>query len=87
MTTDSAANRFPITVPELGSGSEPLRVSAWLVDVGQPVIAGDRLVEVLIPGITFDIEAVQTGELVEVLRAVDAIVAPGDVLGWIACDE
>ena len=87
MTTGSASNRFPITVPELGAGSDSVRVSAWLVDVGQAVIAGDRVVEVLVPGITFDIEAAQSGELVEVTRPVDAIVAPGEVLGWIAIDE
>ena len=87
MTTGSGIHRFPITVPDLGSGNEAVRVSAWLVDVGQTVIAGDRVVEVLVPGITFDIEAAQSGELVEVSRPVDAIVAPGDVLGWIATDE
>ncbi len=87
MTTESATHRFPITVPDLGSGSEAVRVSAWLVDVGQTVIAGDRVVEVLVPGITFDIEAAQSGELVEVTRPVDAIVTRGDVLGWIATDE
>ena len=87
MTTEPATSRFPITVPELGSGSESVRVSAWLVEVGQTVIAGDRVVEVLVPGVTCDIEAARTGELVEVTRPVDAVVAPGDVLGWIATDE
>ncbi len=87
MTTESAIHRFPITVPELGSGRDSVRISAWLVDVGQTVIAGDRVVEVLVPGITFDIEAAQSGELVEVIRPVDAIVVPGEVLGWIVTDE
>ena len=87
MTTESAIHRFPIIVPELGAGSESVRVSAWLVDVGQTVIAGDRVVEVLVPGITFDIEAAQSGELVEITRPVDAIVAQGEVLGWIASSE
>ena len=87
MTTGSATNRFPITVPDLGSGSDSVRVSAWLVDVGQTVIVGDRVVEVLVPGITFDIEAAQSGALVEVTRPVDAIVAQGDVLGWVTSDE
>lgn len=87
MTPDAPTNRVPITVPELGTGNEPLRISAWLVDVGQTVIAGDRAVEVLVPGITFDIEVTQSGELVEIIRQVDSIVACGDVVGWIATDE
>ncbi len=79
-------NRTPITLPDLGTSGEAVRVSAWLIDVGQTVIAGDRIVEVLVPGITFDLEAERTGELVEICRAVDAIVEPGDILGWIACE-
>ena len=85
MTSDPK-NRYPITLPDLGTHGESVRISAWLVDVGQTVIAGDRVVEVLVPGITFDLEAGKTGELVEVCRAVDAIVNPGDILGWIPCE-
>lgn len=85
MTIDPS-NRCPLLVPDLGTSGEPVRVSAWLVDVGQTVIAGDRVVEVLIPGITFDVEAQKTGELVEICRSVDSIVEPGEILGWIACD-
>ena len=83
MTPDPLASRIPITVPDLGAGAEPIRISAWLVDLGQTVIAGDRVVEVLIPGITFDIAASRTGELVEITKPVDAVVAQGDILGWI----
>jgi len=85
--TNAETNRYPITLPDLGTGGEVIRVSAWLVDIGQAVIAGDRVVEVLVPGITFDLEAGKTGELVEICRAVDAIVESGDVLGWIACES
>lgn len=86
MTTEST-DRFAITVPDVGAGTESLRVSAWLVDVGQTVIAGDRVVEVLLPGITFDIPSERTGELIEIVRLVDAVVAPGDILGWIAAEQ
>lgn len=86
MTFDNCSSRFPITMPDLGTGSEVVRVSAWLVEVGQNVIAGDRVVEVLLPGITFDIHAARTGELVEITVPVDAVVAAGQVLGWIAAD-
>lgn len=84
MTSDSNMKRFPITVPDLGAGEEKIRISAWLVDVGQVVIAGDNVLEVLLPGITFDVAAGQSGELVEASKAVDELVAPNEIVGWIA---
>ncbi|MBS0206025.1 MAG: lipoyl domain-containing protein [Planctomycetes bacterium] len=84
MTAESPLTRIPITVPDLGSGTESIRISAWLMDLGQTVIAGDPVVEVLLPGITFDIQTTHTGVLVEISRVVDASVQPGDVVGWIA---
>ncbi|HEY4258652.1 MAG TPA: lipoyl domain-containing protein [Schlesneria sp.] len=86
MTSESMAKRVPITVPDLGAGDDKIRISAWLVDVGQTVVAGDNVVEVLVPGITFDIQASQTGELIELVKAVDEFVAPNDIVGWIAVD-
>ncbi len=86
MTFESTTKRVPITVPDLGAGDDKIRISAWLVDVGQTVVAGDNVVEVLVPGITFDIQAGQTGELVEITKAVDEFVVPRDVVGWIALD-
>ena len=82
MTPDSP-KRFPITVPDLGTGDDIIRISAWLVDVGQSLISGDRVVEVLAPGITFDIAAVQTGQLLQIVKPVDATVTAGEVVGWI----
>lgn len=86
MTVDTPARRIPIVVPHVGTGHETIRVSAWLVDVGQTVIAGDNIVEILIPGITFDVSVAETGELVEITQPVDAIVQPGMTLGWISVE-
>lgn len=79
--------RFAIAVPDLGQGAECVVVSAWLVDVGQFVVAGDRVAEVLLPGITFDIESQRTGFLCEILKPVDAAAESGDVLGWVEVQE
>jgi pyruvate/2-oxoglutarate dehydrogenase complex dihydrolipoamide acyltransferase (E2) component len=87
MTAHSNPNRAPIMLPDIGCGDQPLRVSAWLIEPGHAVVAGDRVVEVLIPGMTFDVSAVQTGELIEISRDVDSLVSPGDILGWIACEN
>lgn len=86
MTSEPTTKRLPITIPDIGAGDEKIRISAWLVDMGQTVIAGDNVVEILIPGVTFDIQAGHTGELVEIAKAVDEYVAPNDIVGWIAVD-
>ncbi len=75
-----------IPCPDLGS-SEPLRVSGWLVDLGETVRAGDRLVELLLPGVTYDVAAPVTGRLVAVAAATNSTVRPGDPLGTIEVDE
>ncbi|MEI8380323.1 MAG: lipoyl domain-containing protein [Planctomycetota bacterium] len=83
----AADHRIPILVPDLGTEQETLRISSWLVEPGQTVVVGDRLVELLIPGITYDISATQNGELVSIVRHVDAIVSTGEVIGWLEPDQ
>ena len=75
--------RVPITVPDLRSGNEIVRISGWLIDEGDLVIAADLVVELLIPGLTIDIIADTTGRLTEILRPVDSAVQVGDVIGWL----
>ena len=73
----------PIELPELGAENESVRVSSWLVDVGERVEAGERVVEVLLPGMTFDVAAPSAGVLTRIEKPLEAIVNTGDVLGWI----
>lgn len=73
----------PIVVPELGAEGAPIRISTWLVDPGQAVLEGDRVVELLLPGMTFDVAAPAAGVLARVEKVEQTLVAPGDVLGWI----
>lgn len=72
--------------PDLGATS-PLRVSAWLASEGETVRAGDRLVELLLPGLTYDVPAPIEGRLVEIRAASDSYVGPGEVLGKILAGE
>jgi pyruvate/2-oxoglutarate dehydrogenase complex dihydrolipoamide acyltransferase (E2) component len=73
----------PILLPELGAGRDVVRVSCWLVDLGDNVEEGDRVVEVIVPGVTFDVSAPISGILSRIEKLPDAPVASGDVLGWI----
>lgn len=62
------------------------RVSCWLVDAGDVVAPSDRLVEIVLDGVTFDVVAEQAGILVRLERHPGSIVRTGDVLGWIETD-
>ncbi|QDT96390.1 lipoyl domain-containing protein [Gimesia aquarii] len=73
----------PILVPHLGSADQKLKVSLWLSRVGEQVLIGDRVVELLIPGITFDVEAPCSGTVVSCDCQPGAEVCEGSVLGWI----
>jgi pyruvate/2-oxoglutarate dehydrogenase complex dihydrolipoamide acyltransferase (E2) component len=74
----------PITLPELGSPRPVL--SLWYVGTGERVYEGDRVVEVLIPGATFDVSAPATGIIVERLALPNDPLATGQVLGTIDPD-
>jgi pyruvate/2-oxoglutarate dehydrogenase complex dihydrolipoamide acyltransferase (E2) component len=71
--------RTPIRLPELGAA--PVVLSAWFADPGDAVYEGDRLVEVLVGGATFDVAAPATGRLAEQLALPDDPLVPGQVLG------
>ncbi len=73
--------RAEIILPDLGAA--PAALSAWFADVGDVVYEGDRLVEVLVDGATFDVPAPATGRLTEqrAFRA-DAL-HTGQVLGTV----
>ena len=75
--------RTPVRLPDLGAGEDELRVSCWLVDLGDSVDEGDRIVEIVADGITFDVAAECSGTITRIERSLDSIVRPGDVLGWI----
>jgi hypothetical protein len=74
---------FAVVVPELGAGGLPLRISAWFVDPGDLVEAGDRLFEVLMAGITCDVAAKSAGRLSKIEKNLDSEVHPGETVAWI----
>lgn len=78
--------RIPIRVPDLGV-SDGIRITAWLIDVGDEVLSGDRLVELLVPGITFDVSAETNGTFSQKSKSLNAIVSTGDTLGWIESED
>ena len=68
-----------IILPNLDAG--PVVLSAWFADPGETVFEGDRLVEVLLTGATFDVPSPATGRLVEKRAYSNDRLQPGQVLG------
>ena len=75
----------PIVLPELGGG--PVLLSLWFADVGDLVYEGDRLVEVLLGGATFDVAAPATGRLAAKFAHPDDRLAAGQTLGVVEGQE
>jgi 2-oxoglutarate dehydrogenase E2 component (dihydrolipoamide succinyltransferase)/2-oxoisovalerate dehydrogenase E2 component (dihydrolipoyl transacylase) len=71
----------PLRVPDLGS--EAVRLSAWLVAVGEPVYEGERVVELSFPGAVVDLSAPCDGTLISADAHPGDPLQPGQVLGTI----
>lgn len=71
----------PIILPDLGTAQ--VKFSLWYVQVGDRVLAGDRVAEVLIPGATFDIAAPISGVLKDRHVQPNDSLSLGQVLGVI----
>ena len=56
-------------------------LSYWYADAGEAVFEGDRLVEVLVDGATFDVPAPASGRLLDKQAMPDEALSPGQVLG------
>jgi pyruvate/2-oxoglutarate dehydrogenase complex dihydrolipoamide acyltransferase (E2) component len=69
-----------LVVPEFGIDGVPLSVSLWLVQEGDAVQEGDRVVELLAGGITIDLVAPASGRLARQLIEEDEQVSAGTVL-------
>jgi pyruvate/2-oxoglutarate dehydrogenase complex dihydrolipoamide acyltransferase (E2) component len=78
--------RNPIRIPELQLGDQELEVGVWLVEEGQSIEAGDRIVELLFPGVVFIVSSEVSGILVRRERLEGVSVRSGDLLGWVESD-
>jgi pyruvate/2-oxoglutarate dehydrogenase complex dihydrolipoamide acyltransferase (E2) component len=77
--------KAPVILPELGAA--PVVLSAWFADAGEQVYEGDRLVEVLIGGATFDVSSPATGRLDEKHALPNDRLVSGQVLGVVEVEE
>jgi pyruvate/2-oxoglutarate dehydrogenase complex dihydrolipoamide acyltransferase (E2) component len=77
--------KVAIILPDVGAA--PVVLSAWFADPGDAVFEGDRLVEVLVGGATFDVSSPATGHLAEKQARRNERLVPGQVLGFVDADR
>lgn len=76
-------SRCEFVLPDIGLDEHEVRVSVWLVNAGDEVIVGDRLIEVVAGDLTIDLPAPLTGRLVEQCVDEDDMLETGQLLGWL----
>jgi pyruvate/2-oxoglutarate dehydrogenase complex dihydrolipoamide acyltransferase (E2) component len=74
-----------IVLPDVGA--DGVRLSVWFSAVGDFVFEGDRLVEVLVDGATFDVPAPATGRLTRKDALPNQPLHVGQVLGLVEAEE
>ena len=74
---------LPISLPDLGTGGAPVRVSAWFVEIGDLIETGEPVLEVVMAGITCDVCSPASGRISRVEKSLDAHVVPGDIVAWV----
>jgi pyruvate/2-oxoglutarate dehydrogenase complex dihydrolipoamide acyltransferase (E2) component len=77
--------KVAIILPDVGAA--PVVLSTWFADPGDTVFEGDRLVEVLVGGATFDVSSPATGRLAQRQARRDQPLTPGQVLGFVEVEE
>ena len=75
----------PIILPDLGANA--VRLSVWFIDPGDRVYEGDRVVEVLSNGATFDVSSPVTGRFIEKKAHPDDPLVPGQLLGIVEVED
>ncbi|MFL5328076.1 MAG: biotin/lipoyl-containing protein [Gemmataceae bacterium] len=78
------SQRVEIVVPSVGPPA--VEITVWFAEPGDRIYAGDRLVEVLSGGATFDIPAPATGQLIERTAFAHDKVTPGQIIGAVTAD-
>lgn len=80
------ADHYPVALPDFGCGGEVPTLSAWFVEEGERVAAGEPLCEVGLPGMTCDLPSPITGTVARIFVTLDTPVEPGTLLAWLQPD-
>ena len=83
MSSGGTRGDVPVTVPDVGAAADELQFAQWLVDEGSTVNAGDRIAELMLPGVLISLAAPIDGVLARIAVAGRTRVTAGQVLAWI----
>lgn len=74
----------PVRCPDFGESQA--KVGVWMAGVGMPVVRGEPLVDVVLPGLCWSVAAPVDGRIREIRSQNRALVTAGEILGWLECD-
>ncbi len=81
--TVTDVRQLPIIVPAISAADADVRLGQWLVEEGEYVLQGDRIVELLTDGVLFQLSSPAEGSVRRTLISEGGRVAAGDCLGYI----
>ncbi len=79
--------RIPITMQQLGPDVESGEIVVWLKEIGESVVKGDPLVEVETEKAVLEMEALDSGVLVEIISGVGTEILVGAVIGYLQAED
>jgi pyruvate/2-oxoglutarate dehydrogenase complex dihydrolipoamide acyltransferase (E2) component len=70
-------------MPNLGADMDTGKVAAWLKKIGEPVKRGEVIAEIETDKATVEMEALQSGTLVEIVADVGSELPVGEVIAYL----
>jgi pyruvate/2-oxoglutarate dehydrogenase complex dihydrolipoamide acyltransferase (E2) component len=78
-----SGRRAELVLPDLDLGDVPITACSWHIALGERVVEGDRLLEVLAGEVTVDLPAPASGKLAKRCVAIDEQLRVGQILAII----
>ena len=75
--------RIAIEMPNLGHDIETGKIIKWVKNIGETVERGDVIAEVETEKVTLEVEAFDSGVLVEIVQEEDSEAATGDLIAYL----
>ena len=75
--------RVEVRMPNLGADMDTGKVAAWLKKIGEPVERGEVIAEIETDKATVEMEALQSGTLVEIVADVGSELPVGEVIAYL----
>ena len=75
--------RNPIEMPAIGFDQEMATLAGWTKQVGDAVARGDVIAEIETEKATVEVQALDAGTLVQILRDAGDEVALGSIIGYL----